>query len=185
MGVEEHRQFSVLRYCEGLSKQNNHQLFARIRKIAPQYPGVGGKMPSVVYDPAGHATRKTIETFRVDAPDIHWMEADKKEKVQYIEWLNTDLRTGKTFVERGSPMIREAKRLRWKRPGQLAENAEHSDLGDSWLYSWRTARNLLRELPVAKPKILKDPMDEYLEKMEEEKTAHGGYFAGRNRQRNA
>lgn len=183
MGVETHRQFSVLRYCEGLSKQNNHQLFARVRKIAPLYPGQDGKMPTVVYDPAGHATRKTIETFRVDAPDIHWAEADKSEKVQYIEWLNTDLRTGKTFVEKGSPMIRESKRVRWKKPGKLAENAGHSDLGDAWLYSWRTARNFLRELPVAKPKILRDPMDEFLARQEEEKITHGGYFAGRNRQR--
>jgi hypothetical protein len=43
---------------------------------------------------------------------------------------------------------------------------------------------MLRELPVAKPKVLLDPMDEYLNNLEEQRMAHGGYFAGRNRQRN-
>lgn len=182
MGVEELRRFSVLRYCEGISKQNNHQLFARVRKLAPLYPGIDGKPPTVVYDPAGHATRKTIETFRVDAPDIHWTEADKKEKIQAIEWLNTDLRTGKTFVEKGSPMIKESRRLRWKRPGKLAEDATHSDLGDAWLYAQKYVRNLLRELPVAKPKVLKDPFSEFMAKQEDATNAHTGYFAGRKRQ---
>jgi len=183
VGVEPLRQWSCLRYCEGLSKQNNHQLFNRVRKVGPSYPGIDGKAPTVVYDPAGHATRKTIETFRVDAPDIHWVEADKNEKIQFIEWLNTDLRTGRTFVERGSPMIKESRRLRWKRPGVLASDAGHSDLGDAWLYSWRYARNMIRELPVAKPKVLRDPFEEHMARQEGEKHAHTGYFAGRKRQR--
>ena len=155
VGVETYRQRSHLINVEGKSGQNNHQLFARLLALQEHFPG------PVVYDPAGHATAKTIETFRVDAPKIHWVQAEKARKVEFIHLLNDDLRAGKTTVEPGSEMIREAKRLRWKRPGQLATDADHSDLGDAWLYAWRHARDMLRELPVKKtPARPADPFEQ-------------------------
>jgi hypothetical protein len=165
VGIEPLRQWSHLRHMETKGQQTNHQLFARILELATHFPGpttqTGNTNPIVVYDPAGHATRKTIETFRGDAPQIIWVEAEKREKVQHIEWLNNDLREGTTTVETGCSMIRESKRLRWKRPGKLAEDADHSDEGDAWLYPWRYARNLLRKLPRSVPK----PADPFEERM--------------------
>lgn len=147
VGVDSLRQRSHLLRCEGKSQQNNHQLFARVREWRAELePGLGRFM-GVVYDPAGHATKKTIETFASDAPDIPWIQAEKARKVEFIQLLNDDLRAGSTTVEPGCDMIREAKRLQWKRPGRVAEDADHSDLGDSWLYPWRAARDLLRALP--------------------------------------
>lgn len=184
VGVERLRQWSRLRHMETKGQQTNHQLFRRLLELAALFPGVDGNAPTVVFDPAGHATTKTIETFRSDAPQIHWVQADKREKVQSIEWLNNDLREGKHFVERGNLMIKEALRLRWKRPGKVAEDADHSDPGDAWLYGQRYARNMLRELPKqnVKNKML-DPFDEHMARMEEERNAgRSGYFAGRKRQ---
>lgn len=160
VGINGLRTRSHLLRVEGKRQQNNHQLFARIREWRDELSPAMGKCLGVVYDPAGHATKKTIETFRSDAPDIVWIQADKARKVEFIQSLNDDLRTGKTTVNPGSEMLREAKRLRWKRPGQLATDADHSDLGDAWLYPWRQARDLLRELPAErKPPKRPDPFE--------------------------
>jgi hypothetical protein len=167
---------------ETKGQQTNHQLFRRILELAVQFPCADGSPPTVVYDPAGHATRKTIETFRSDAPKIHWVQADKPQKVQFIEWLNNDLREGRTFVETGNLMIKEAKRLRWKRPGKVAEDADHSDPGDAWLYAWRHARDMLRELPKEVQPIAEDPFKEHMNRMlKPAANVRAGYFADRGR----
>lgn len=186
VGVEALRQRSHLRHMETKGQQTNHQLFARLKELAARFPGppmqTGRPAPIVVYDPAGHATRKTIETFRADAPEIMWVQADKPEKVQTIEWLNNDLREGSHTVEEGCSMIREAKRLRWKRPGKLAEDADHSDEGDAWLYPFKYARNLLRKLPNRAP-TNEDPFDEKMRQMREkaESEQQRGYFGAKIR----
>lgn len=158
-------------------KQTNHQLFEKILQQQERFPG------PVVFDPAGHTTKKTVETFRNDAPKIMWVMADKARKVEFIQTLNDDLRSGVATVETGSPMLREARRLRWKRPGKVATDADHSDLGDAWLYAHRYARDLLRALPKpAPPKKPFDPFDEYMKRQQEaQPTSHRGYFADRRR----
>lgn len=158
MSVDEYRQTSHLREVHEMpGNQTNHQLFDRICALHKLYPGA-----PVVFDPAGHTTNKTIETFRQDAPQIAWVAAEKTRKVEYIRLLNNDIRAGLTTVETGCPMVDIARRLRWKRPGVVGADAAHTDAGDAWLYSWRWARNLLRELPnTQKPA---DPFDEYLSK---------------------
>ena len=184
VGIEPLRQWSHLRHMETQGQQTNHQLFARLLVLAEKFPGPrtadGKTSPIVVYDPAGHATKKTIETFRSDAPGIIWVEADKREKVQSIEWLNNDLREGTTTVEPSCSMVREALRLRWKRPGKVAEDADHSDQGDAWLYSWRYARNLLRKLPKPVQTGPVDPFDEHMAKLKAQ-GEQSNYFAARVR----
>ena len=186
MGITQLRLQSHLRHMETKGQQTNHELFARILELASQFPGPlndeGQQTPTVVYDPAGHATKKTIETYRRDAPKIRWVQADKAQKVEYISWLNTDLRTGTTTVEPGSPMIREAKRLRWKRPGKVAEDADHSDMGDAWLYPWRYARDLLRKAP---PQVQagghEDPFQAFMRKRREADEGTTSHFERRAR----
>jgi|SRR6185312_6543420 len=158
-------------------KQTNHQLFERILQQQERFPG------PVVFDPAGHTTKKTIETFRNDAPKIMWVMADKQRKIEFIQTLNDDLRSGVATVEPDSPMLREARRLRWRRPGALAVDADHSDLGDAWLYAHRYARDLLRALPEPPPPRKQfDPFDEYMKRQEKgPQASHRGYFADRRR----
>jgi len=167
VGVDINRQFCHLRHIEARSQQTNHQLFDRIRDLQQHFPG------PVVFDPAGHATTKTIETFRSDAPQIEWEQAEKSRKVEFIQTLNDDLRSGRAFVETDSPMLKEATRLRWKRPGQLADDADHSDLGDAWLYASRKARDLLRELPKEEDRSNETPYDRY-QRMVQQKAKLGG-----------
>lgn len=195
VGVGHDRQASHLRHMETKGQQTNHQLFRRLLELAEHFPGptvrdasgdVKQSGPVVVYDPAGHATKKTIETFRSDAPAIHWIEADKREKVQAIEWLNNDLREGSHSVEPGNSILREAKRLRWKKPGKVAEDADHSDQGDAWLYAHRHARSWLRRLPkeTAKPAAT-SPFEEYMQRLKAQQALTNrrqGYFADRGRQ---
>lgn len=178
VGVEEHRQWSHLRaIVEMDGKQTNHALFRKIM----DFQGFLPKPAPVIFDPAGHTTNKTIETFRVDAPKILWVAADKQRKVEYIDLLNDDLRAGTTTVETGSPMLKEALRLRWKRPGRVAEDADHTDMGDGWLYAWRRARDSLRALPM--PKVKRDPhADPFDDVMARINGApEGGYFENRKR----
>lgn len=189
-GVTLDRTRSHLRHMETAGQQTNHQLFRRLLELAGQFPGptirdADGNAqqsgPVVVYDPAGHATKKTIETFRSDAPLIHWVEAKKPEKVQYIEWLNNDLREGVHTVEPGCSMVKEAKRLRWKKPGKLAEDADHSDQGDAWLYGQRHVRDWLRRLkPEAAPRE-ESPFETHMAKMRAAKEQSDGYFRQRRR----
>lgn len=167
VGVDITRQWCHLRHIEATSQQTNHQLFARIKQLQEYFPG------PVVFDPAGHATTKTIETFRADAPSIEWEQAEKSRKIEFIQLLNDDLRSKRAFVEDGSPMIKEATRLRWKRPGQLADDAAHSDLGDAWLYASRKARDLLRELPPEEDRSRETPYDRY-QRMLKQKQRVGG-----------
>ncbi len=182
VGLTALRQTSHLRHLETKGQQTNHQLFARILELAERFPGPRGGAPTVVYDPAGHATRKTIETFRVDAPKIHWVQAEKTRKVEFIDWLNNDLREGSTTVETGCSMVKEALRLRWKRPGKVAEDADHSDQGDAWLYAWRHARDYLRKL-AKKDTRAYDPFDEHMKNQAAKAATDGraGYFADRLR----
>ena len=164
------RDVSHLTHMEATSQQTNHQLFAKLRALQAQHPG------PVVFDPAGHATRKTIETFAFDAPEIQWVMAEKARKVEFIQLLNDDLRTGKTFVDPAlaALMVREATRLRWKKPGKLASDAAHSDPGDAWLYPWRYARDMLRELPGEAPSVpTKTPYEVAMERMKKEQQQGG------------
>jgi hypothetical protein len=98
------------------------------------------------------------------------VQADKQRKVEFIEWLNNDLREGTTSVEPDCSMVKEAMRLRWKRPGKVAEDADHSDQGDAWLYAWRHARDFLRKLP-KKDKGPYDPFDEHFKQSSPNQTA--------------
>jgi hypothetical protein len=178
VSVHQLREFSMLSHMETASKQTNHQLFKRIRELQAVAPG------PVVFDPAGHATRKTIETFAVDAPEIVWVMAEKARKVEFIGNLNDDMREGKHYVDPSCTiMVRESKRLRWKRPGKLATDAMHSDPGDAWLYAARYARDQLREMPpkTEAPKVL-TPYEADMAKMRAEEQ-RGGVMRGRAAQK--
>lgn len=177
VSVDPLRQYSHLRaVVEMDGKQTNHKLFERIMEFQSRL----SKPAPVVFDPAGHTTNKTIETFRADAPKIMWVAADKRRKVEYIDLLNNDLRSGATFVEPGSPMLKEARRLRWKRPGKVAEDADHTDMGDAWLYAWRYARDSLRAL--APEKVKRDPhADPFDEVMASRLDQGGNYFENQRR----
>ena len=156
VSIDEYRQTTHLReVIEMPGNQTNHQLFDRIMALHKIYPGA-----PVVFDPAGHTTNKTIETFRQDAPRISWIAAEKTRKVEFIRLLNNDLRAGLTTVETGCQMIAKARGLRWKRPGVVGADAGHTDMGDAWLYAWRRARDLLRALP--DKRVPADPFDEFL-----------------------
>lgn len=190
VGVTADRQRTHLRHMETAGQQTNHQLFRRLLALAEHFPGPrilgpDGSLkqsgPVVVYDPAGHATRKTIETFRSDAPSIHWVEADKPEKYQAIEWLNNDLREGSHTVEPGCSIVKEAKRLRWKRPGKLAEDADHSDQGDAWLYAHKHVRSWLRRLKPQVAPAERDPFDEHMARIKAQQAQAGDYFRQRRR----
>lgn len=167
VGVDLQRQWCHLRHIEAKSQQTNHQLFARLKELQAVFPG------PVVFDPAGHATTKTIETFRGDAPQIIWEQAEKSRKVEFIQTLNDDLRSSRAFVETDSLIIKEATRLRWKRPGQLAEDADHTDIGDAWLYASRRARDLLRELPKEEDRSRETPYDRFQRAQKEKAKATG------------
>jgi len=141
VGVSADRQTTHLRHVEQARGQTNSKLLARVKELAVQ---VGAR--EVICDEGGLG-KKIIETFRSECPGLTWVAAEKDRKLEHIEVLNSDMDNGRHTVEPGSAVIKDALRVRWGNRGKIDEKGYHSDACDAWLYPFRYARKLLRELP--------------------------------------
>lgn len=149
------RNFTHAVHAEEAAGQTMQKLLGRVLVLLERFPG------PVVYDWGGLG-HKMIESLRVAAPKISWVEAEKSRKLEFIEFWNSDHAEGKAFVDPScTTILRDAKRVRWKRPGKIDDAKKaHSDVLDGDLYAWRRARQLLRELPASPPpKKAVDPFD--------------------------
>lgn len=178
LGVSRDRSHVQEIHTEEKAGQSNRALFDRIMALQVRYPGI------VAVD-AGGLGKKIVESFRLDAPQVMWRETEKQRKLEYIELLNADLADGRAFIRSDSILINEAKRMRWKKPGKVDDDAYHSDALDAYLYGWREARTLLRELPSEKRRSLRDdPFVEEMERLERlgVEPARSGYFGRRRKE---
>lgn len=161
VGISQDRQTTHLRHAEQARGQTNAKLLARTKELAVH---VGAR--EVVCDEGGLG-KKIVETFRQECPGLTWIAAEKDRKLEHIELLNSDMAEGKHTVEPGNLVVKDALRVRWGNRGKIDEKGFHSDVCDAWLYPYRYARKLLRELP--KEQQSRDKvMDEYFARLARE-----------------
>ncbi len=118
---------------------------------------------------AGALGKKIQEEIR-QRHGIHLEAAEKSRKVEFIELLNDDLRTGKFMAFNKSLFQEDSMLVQWDKDSKL-RNPErpkisdnyHSDICDAVLYSWREAKHYLSEKPFQAPKI---NTNEYMDQME-------------------
>jgi hypothetical protein len=81
---------------------------------------------------------KTIFATLVNQYDIEIEPADKHEKRDYQELLNSELRAGRARVRKGSKLGRQMSMLQWKPDGKTEDkDSSPKDATDAGLYSWR------------------------------------------------
>jgi hypothetical protein len=98
--------------------------------------------------------------------------AEKSRKLEFIELMNDDLRTGKLLAYEGSRFEEDSYRVQWdySTPGRpRVSDAYHTDIGDAILYAWRECRHFLYEEPIPQPKPGTDSFMDALEAKEAEK----------------
>jgi len=94
--------------------------------------------------------------------------ADKKRKVEFIELLNDDLRTGRLKIKGDSVCAQDYMLIQWDY--EKSTNAKrvvsagfHSDISDAVLYGWREAKHFAYEPTHDEPK---SDTTEYMDEME-------------------
>ena len=144
-------------------KQNISDLVKHIQRFKDEYDPV-----KIVMD-AGALGKKIQEEIR-SRHGIHMEAAEKSRKVEFIELLNDDLRTGKLMIPKGTSFEEDCYLTTWDKDSLIKNperpkisNAYHSDICDAVLYAWREARHYLSE----RPKIVHSlNTDAYMDEME-------------------
>jgi len=145
------------------NKQNITELVRHVRRLKDEYEPV-----KIVMD-AGALGKKIQEEIRT-RHGIHMEAAEKNRKVEFIELLNDDLRTGKFQASKGSLFEEDCMLVTWDKDS-IIKNPErpkisdtyHSDINDAVLYAWREARHYLSEKPTTAPKVR---TNKYMDEME-------------------
>jgi hypothetical protein len=148
------------------NKQNITELVKQIRIMKDIYEPV-----KIVMD-AGALGKKIQEEIR-SRHGIHIEAAEKSRKVEFIELLNDDLRTGKLLAPPNSLFEQDSMLVTWDKES-IIKNPErpkvsdiyHSDINDAVLYAWRECRHYLSEMPIKPPKLNTDAYMDELEQKE-------------------
>lgn len=124
---------------------------------------------------AGALGKKIQEEIR-SRHGLHMEAAEKSRKVEFIELLNDDLRTGKFQAPIGSVFEEDCMLVTWDKESILknperpkVSDTYHSDINDAVLYAWRECRHYLSEKPAQKPLPATNAYMEEMEKKEAER----------------
>jgi phage terminase large subunit len=154
-------------------KQTISQLAEAIKEIDAAY----GCIKKVI--DAG-ALGKKIQEEIVQRYGINLEAAEKQRKVEFIELMNSDMRTGKIKAKNNSRFAEDSRLVQWDKdrstPDKLkVSDIYHSDICDAVLYAYRECRHFLYEKP--KTQHHRDT-DEYMklqEQIEAEKMEQSKY----------
>lgn len=134
-------------------KQNISELVKTIKRLQETYDCVKRVMD------AGALGKKIQDEIRT-RHGIHIDAAEKSRKVEFIELLNDDLRTGKLQMPTGSVFEEESYLVTWDKESMVKNpdrpkisDSYHSDIHDAVLYAWRECRHYMSEKPVIAPKL--------------------------------
>lgn len=115
---------------------------------------------------AGALGKKIQEEIR-QRHGIFLEAAEKNRKMEFIELLNDDLRTGRIKVKRDSRFAEDCflvqKDLTNPARPKISD-VYHTDIGDSFLYSWRECKHYLAEKKPNEPRL---GTEEYMNQLEE------------------
>jgi PBSX family phage terminase large subunit len=97
--------------------------------------------------------------------------ADKHRKLEYIELLNDDLRTGKLMIKRESTCAQDMALVQWdiiEKDRRTISKGFHSDITDAVLYSWRWCNHHFNEPIVVEKKTSEQQVEKFWEDQEKE-----------------
>lgn len=122
------------------------------------------------------ALGKKIQEEILQRHGVNMEAAEKHRKVEFIELLNDDLRTGKFKAFHGSVFEEDSYLVQWDRESKI-KNPErpkildtyHSDITDAVLYGWRECRHYLSEPAPEAERVGTDAYMDELERREAEK----------------
>jgi hypothetical protein len=135
--------------------KDNHQDVDQVaRHIHSAIELAGGQIDKIVAD-AGGLGKMVVETLN-RRYGLNIEAAEKKEKNDFIELLNTDYHSGRVKILTHSDLSREAQALQWDlgesskkhlaRTGKLREHRNlPNHLCDAWLYIWRFSYHFWQE----------------------------------------
>ena len=144
-------------------KQNITELVNSIKRLQSKYDPV-----KMVID-AG-ALGKKIQEEIIQRHGINLEAAEKIRKIEFIELLNDDLRTGKLKTLPGTVFEEDCMLLQWDRESKIrnpekpkVSDVYHSDITDAVLYGWRAC---LHFAAIPDPTKLRVGSDAYMDEME-------------------
>jgi hypothetical protein len=111
-----------------------------ITELAQQIHGLIKKYePAKIKIDAGALGKKISEEL-IRRHQLPVQAAEKNRKLEYIELLNDDLRTGKLRVKNTSTCANDYSMIQWdvmKKEKRTVSDSFHSDIADAVLYAWR------------------------------------------------
>lgn len=122
-----------------------------IRDFIERYATKGG-FRRIVVDTGGLG--KAIAQEFKQRHDLPVLPAEKNKKLDFIELLNDDLRTGKLKLPRNSPIIDEWMNIQWTEDGRKEDPRFPNDLSDAALYAWRECYHWTHEAQLSLPDML-------------------------------
>lgn len=128
-------------------KQTISDLVAVIRELQTKYNPI-----KMVMD-AG-ALGKKIQEEILQRYQLFIEAAEKHRKLEFIELMNDDLRTGKIKTFKGSKFAEDCLLVQWDRSNShkpRVSDAYHTDIGDAVLYAWRECKHYLSSPAVPLP----------------------------------
>jgi len=100
-----------------------------------------GKFEAMVLD-RGTSGGKTMQASLASMYGLHFEPAEKHDKKDYIELLNSDLISGKIHILKGSALETEMMFLQWQDHRKLKEDPQlDNHAADAALYTWRYAHH--------------------------------------------
>ena len=116
------------------------------------------------------ALGKKIQEEILQRHGLNLEAAEKSRKVEFIELLNDDLRTGKFKAFEDSIFQDDCMLVQWDKESKIRNperpkisDTYHSDICDAVLYAWRECRHFLSSKTLIAPKV---GTDDYMEDME-------------------
>lgn len=147
------------------SKQDITSLVREIKRLQDYYNPV-----KMVID-AG-ALGKKIHEELLQRHGLNLEAAEKSRKVEFIELLNDDLRTGKFMAYKGSIFAEDCMLVQWDKESKIRNpdrpkisDSYHSDACDAVLYAWRECRHFLSSSQDPSPDV---GTNKYMEELEAE-----------------
>lgn len=150
-------------------KQNISELVTSIKRLQNTYSPV-----KMVMD-AG-ALGKKIQEEIIQRHGLNIEAAEKTRKVEFIELLNDDLRTGKFKTLPGTVFEEDCMLLQWDRESKIrnpekpkVSDVYHSDITDAVLYGWRACLHFASEPDAPELQVGTDAYMDEMERKEAEK----------------
>ena len=134
-----------------VAKQSISDLAEQIKLFQDRY-----KPTKIVYD--GGALGLKIGVELQQRHGLHMVPAEKDRKIEFIELLNDDLRSGRFKALPNSRFQEDCALVLWDKESsggkRRISDSYHSDINDAVLYSWREAKHYL-QMPASneKPEI--------------------------------